>query len=209
MCWVCLLPGHLGYDHTTPLSLQNCNGGTTFSEEGSMVPPSAVIYLLPLAVSTECLMEEYKKMESMVGSLLQCTLQHLKVLDLVLLVLVAASELLCFWATSGTTFHEFVLPFSDLFILLDLVLSSESFPSATSFLEFMTPLKALSIAIKALRFSVCMAKHNLCSSCPAIFSWFYQYDPELLLHHTSKCTTSLHQIRNTTWCCWLYRFFCS
>lgn len=67
-----------------------------FSEGGSVAPPNSVIYLLPLTVSTECLIEEYKKIESMKGSLLQYTLQHLKVLDSALLVLVAASELLCF-----------------------------------------------------------------------------------------------------------------
>lgn len=76
-------------------------------------------------------MEEYKKMESTKGS----PLQHLKVLDLVLLVLVAASELLCFRASNGTTFHEFVLPFLDLFILQDPQLSCESSPSTTSFLN--------------------------------------------------------------------------
>lgn len=68
-------------------------------------------------------------------SLLQHTLQYLKLLDLGFLVLVVASELLGFRAPLEFTLHEFLLSFSYLFILSYPMFPSESFPSGNSFLN--------------------------------------------------------------------------
>lgn len=54
-------------------------------------------------------MEEQKKKGGMKGSLLQHTLQHLKLLDLGFLVWVAASDLLGFRAISGI-YLELIFP---------------------------------------------------------------------------------------------------